>query len=121
MPILLQSSEKSGFGATVKLDNRDVVHLDVTRVSVTVRQWDLSGLVATITSRFFGPKLYREIGRDNYARTAEALSLMYPQTTPGLPDFKNVVLAVFVNAICHCRSAAEVRAMLNEAASRELE
>ena len=119
MPTLLQWSESTGCGATVKLDNGDVVHVSIGFARVTVRQWNLCSLVNAVASRFFGPKLYSERSRAWNARTAASLSVMYPDQEPGLPQFKNTLLGVFVNAICHCRSAAEVRAVLNEASSRD--
>jgi hypothetical protein len=121
MPRLLQWSENAGFGATIKLDNGDVVYIAVARTTVSVRQWDLSGLITTVMSRFFGPKLYGESGARKYARTAEALSRIYPDQTPALPRFDNPRLAAFANAVWHCGSAAEVSAMLNDAAAKAAE
>ena len=118
MPRLLQSSETVGCGATIKLDNGDVVHVSISRATVTVRQWDLNGLIQTLTSNFFGRKLYKEGNVQKNVRMAEALTLMYPDQTAVLPRFKNPVLTVFVNVIWHCDSAAEVGAVLDEAKAR---
>jgi len=118
MPILLQWSETTGCGATIKLDNGDVVHVSVTVARVTVRQWNLSGLLMTAISRFFGPKLYKVTNVKRIGRAAGALRLIYPVNKPGLPHFENPVLAAFTNAICQCGSAAEVSNVLNEAVSR---
>jgi hypothetical protein len=115
---MLQWSETTGCGATIKLDNGDVVHVSIALSRVTIRQWDLSGLLKTLASNFFGPKLYKVGNAGRNARAAESLRLMYPMNAPGLPPFQNPVLAAFTNAICQCGSAAEVRAVLNEAASR---
>jgi hypothetical protein len=43
MPKLLRSSETAGCGATIKLDNGDVVYVSIAQISVLVRKWDMSG------------------------------------------------------------------------------
>lgn len=119
MPTLLQWSETTGCGATIKLDGGDVVYVSVAGSRVTVRQWNLSSPMNVLISRFFGPKLYDEKTAARNARTAAALSVMHPDHEPALPQFENAVLAVFARAIWHCGSAGEARAMLAEAAARE--
>lgn len=119
MPKLLRSSETAGCGATIKLDNGDVVYVSIAQVSVLVRKWDTSGgLVKTLLSNYFGQKLYSESSVYKNAQTAEALGLIYPDQAAALPQFKSPVLAVFANAIWHCGSAAEVCIVLNEAAAK---
>ena len=66
-----------------------------------------------LMSSFFGPKLYNERNVYKNAKTAQSLSIIYPEL-PAL-TFKNPVLTAFANAIWHCRSAAEVSVTLNEA------
>lgn len=117
MAILLQWSETIAVGATIKLDNGDVVYVSIAGARVLVRQWDLSGLLSTLMSRFLGRKLYDERNAFRNASTAEALWFMYPNEAPELPRFANPLLAAFANAVWHCRSAAEAEAMLNDAAA----
>ena len=118
MPKLLKSSETAGCGATIELDNREVVYVSIAQVGVLVRQWDMSGgQIKTLLSNLFGPKLYNESSVYKNAQTARALGLMYPEQAPSL-CFKNPVLAAFSNAIWHCASAAEVCVTLNEAAAK---
>jgi hypothetical protein len=119
MPKLLRSSETAGCGATIKLDNGDVVYVSIAQISVLVRKWDMSGgFLKSLLGNFFGSKLYSESNVYKNAQTAEALSRLYPDQAPALPQFKNPVLAVFANAIWHCGSAAEVCIVLNEAAAK---
>ena len=118
MPKLLRSSETAGCGATIELDNREVVYVSIAQVGVLVRKWDMSGgQIKTLLSNLFGPKLYNESSVYKNAQTARALGLMYPEQAPSL-CFKNPVLAAFSNAIWHCASAAEVCVTLNEAAAK---
>ncbi len=121
MPILLQWSERTGCGATIKLDNGDVVYVSIAAARVSVRQWDLSGLFSAVTSRFFGPKLFRQSNAAKNERTAKALRFMFPQRTPALPRFNDPLLAAFANAVWHCGSAEQVRAVLGEAAAKSAE
>jgi hypothetical protein len=65
-----------------------------------------------------GARLYKQSDVYKNARTAQALSELYPDVAEPLRNFKNPVLSVFANAIRHCRSAAEVCAVLNEAADK---
>jgi hypothetical protein len=117
MPKLLRSSETAGCGATIELDNGEVVYVSIAQVGVLVRKWDRSGgVIKSVLSNFFGPKLYNESSVYKNAQTAQALSLLYPEQAPPL-CFKNPVLAAFSNAIWHCASAAEVCVVLNEAAA----
>lgn len=115
MPKLLRSSETAGCGATIELDNSEVVYVSIAQTGVLVRRWDMNGgLIKSLLSNFFGPKLYNESSVYKNAQTAQALSLIYPEQAPQL-SFKNPVLAAFSNAIWHCSSAAEVCTTLNEA------
>jgi len=115
MPKLLRSSETAGCGATIELENGEVVYVSIAQTGVLVRRWDMNGgLIKSLLSNFFGTKLYNESSVYQNAQTARALSLMYPEQASPL-GFKNPVLAAFSNAIWHCASAAEVCAVLNEA------
>jgi hypothetical protein len=116
MPKLLRSSETAGCGATIKLDSGEVIYVSIAQVGILVRHWNMSGgIFKTLLSNFFGSKLYNENDVYKNARTAQALSIMYPSQAPEL-QFKNPVLSAFANAIWHCSSAAEVCVVLNEAA-----
>jgi TPR repeat protein len=118
MPKLLRSGETVGCGATIELDNREVVYVSIAQTGVLVRRWDKNGgPIKSLLSNFFGPKLYSEGNVYKNAKTARALSLMYPEQVSIL-CFKNPVLAAFSNAIWHCASAAQVCATLNEAAAK---
>src|SRR6185312_15357259 len=118
MPKLLRSSEIAGCGATIKLDNGEVIYVSIAQVGVLVRHWDMSGgLFRTLMNNFFGAKLYNESNVYKNAHTAQALSLMFPDQAAEL-KFKNPVLAAFSNAIWHCKSAAGVCVVLNEAATK---
>jgi hypothetical protein len=63
---------------------------------------------------FFASRLYDEKNVYSAGRTAAALSALYPETITTV-TFKNHVLAVFANAVCHCSTAAEVAITLNQA------
>ena len=115
MPKLLRSSETAGCGATIELDSREVVYVSIAQIGVLVRLWDMrGGLIKSLLSNFFGPKLYSESNVYKNVRTAQALSVMFPERL----RFKNPVLAAFSNAIWHCSSAAEVCTVLNEVATK---
>jgi hypothetical protein len=118
MPKLLRSSETVGLGATIQLDNGEVVYVSIAQVGVLVRKWDMNGgLIKALLSNFFGAKLYNESSAYKNAQTARALSMLYPdQASP--VSFKNPALAAFANAIWHCSSAAEVCIVLNEAVAK---
>ena len=116
MPTLLQWSETTGCGATIKLDNGDVVHVSVTRRRVLVRQWDVSTLWRTLTSNLFGPKLYRDRNALRNRHVADELNLIFPHRAPELPRFQNPLLAAFANGIWHSQSAADLSAVLQQAA-----
>jgi hypothetical protein len=119
MPKLLRSSESMGCGATIQLDNGEVVYVSIAQVGVLVRHWNRSGgFFKSLMSSFFGAKLYNESNAYKNAQTAQALSMLFPDQAPELSQFKNPVLAVFSNAIWHCGSAAEVCIVLNGAAGR---
>ena len=116
MPTLLQWSETTGCGATIKLDNGDVVHVSVTRYGLSVRQWDVSTLWRTLFTSWFGPKLYGERNRHRNSHVAEELNLIFPYRAPQLPQFKNPLLAAFANGIWHSQSAADCATILRQAA-----
>jgi hypothetical protein len=118
MPKLIRSSERLGCGATIELDSGEVVYVSIAQVGVLVRKWEMhGGFIKSTLSNFFGPKLYNESSVYKNARTAQALATLYPDQAAALP-FDNPVLAAFANAIWHCASAAEVCAVLNEAAEQ---
>ncbi len=55
MPKLLRSSETVGCGATIELDNREVVYVSIAQTGVLVRKWDKNGgLIKSLLSNFFG-------------------------------------------------------------------
>jgi hypothetical protein len=118
MPILLQSSETVGCGATIKLDNGDVVYVSVAGSTVSVRQWDLRDVFTTLISQLLGRKLYRVRGSAKNERAAASLEQMYPEQAAALPQFYEPLLAAFANAVWHCGSADEVRDVLREAAAK---
>jgi hypothetical protein len=109
MPTLLRSSETMGCGATIKLDNGEVVWVSIARVGVLVRHWDMSGgFFKTFLNSVLGATLYNEKHVYKCAQAAIALRLEFPEQAPELPRFNNPVLSSFANAIWHCKSAAEV-------------
>ncbi len=119
MPKLLRSSETAGCGATIKLDNGEVVWVSIARIGVLVRHRDMSGgFFKTFLNSFLGATLYNEKNVYKGAQAAIALRLEFPELAPELPRFKNPVLSSFANAIWHCKSAAEVSIVLNEAAAK---
>ena len=62
VPKLLRSSEAHGCGATIKLDNGDVVYVSNAQVGVLVRKWDMSGgFFKTLLKQFLWPEaVHRE-------------------------------------------------------------
>ena len=115
MPKLLRSSETFGCGATIELDSKEVVYVSIAQTGVLVRLWNRTGgLVRSIISNFFGPKLYNEKDVYRNAKVAQVLSERFPEQASCL-SFRNPVLSVFSNAIWHCSSASEVCVVLNEA------
>jgi hypothetical protein len=120
MPTLLRSSETNGCGATIKLDNGEVVYVSIAHVGVLVRRMDMSGgFFKTLMSNFFGAKLYNESSVYKNAQTTQALTMIFPNQAPEL-KFNNPVLAAFANGIWNCGSAAEVCTTLNEATTAKL-
>jgi hypothetical protein len=118
MPKLLRSSETAGCGATIKLDNGEIVYVSIAKTGVLVRYWDMSGgLIKTLLNHFLGPKLYNQSNVYKNAQATLALRMMYPEQSPEL-QFQNPALAAFANAIWHCASAAEVCIVLNEASAK---
>jgi hypothetical protein len=119
MPTLLRSSETMGCGATIKLDNGEVVWVSIARVGVLVRHWGMSGgFFKTFLNSIVGATLYNEKNVYKGAQTAMALRLEFPDRAPELPRFKNPALSSFANAIWHCKSAAQVSIVFNEAAAK---
>lgn len=118
MPKLLRSSETAGCGATIELDNKDVVFVSIAQTSVLVRLINIrGGYLKILVSNFFGPALYNQSDVYKNSQTARALSIMFPEQIPVL-SFNNPVLAAFSNAMWHCSSAAEVCVVLNEAMTK---
>ncbi len=102
MPKLLRSSETTGCSATIELDNGDVVYVSIAQTGVLVRRWNMNGgLIKSLLSNFFSPRLYSESSVCKNAQMARALSLIYPEQASPL-SFKNPVLAAFSNAIWRC-------------------
>jgi hypothetical protein len=119
MPRLVFSSEKHGEGATIELDSKEVVVCSIAQIGVLVFLWDMrGGFFRRILSNFWGARLYKQSDVYKNARTAQALSELYPDVAEPLRKFKNPVLTVFANAIWHCGSAAEVCTVLNEATDK---
>ncbi len=87
--------------------------ISVAQAGVLVRSYR-KGLVGAVFGSFFGPTLYNEKNVYLAAKTAAALSSLFPEQVP-LLKFKNPVLAAFSNAVWHCSSAGEVAIVLNEA------
>ena len=53
MPRLLRFSETAGCGATIELDNSDVVYVSVAQIGILVRLWDMKGeLIKSLMSNF---------------------------------------------------------------------
>ena len=93
-------------GATIKLDNGEVVVVSIAKVWVWVRQCDTSGgLFKTLISNFLGKTLYNEKSFFKNKPTAQALRMFYPEQAPEL-QFNDPVLSIFSNAIWHCGSTA---------------
>jgi hypothetical protein len=85
MPMLLRSSETAGCGATIELDNKDVVFVSIAQTGVLVRLIDLKGgLIRNLMSNWLGPTLYSEKNVFKNATTAQTLSSMFPEGTPSL-------------------------------------
>jgi hypothetical protein len=122
MPRLLRFSETAGCGATIELDNKEVVYVSIAATGVLIRKWDItSGFFKSMTSNFFGQKLYNEKNVYRNAKAAEALKRLFPKAAPELPPFKNFALSIFATAIWNCQSAAEVCTIFNNAASKTTE
>jgi hypothetical protein len=86
MPKLLRSSETAGCGATIELDNGEVVYVSIAQIGVLVRFWDTKGgLIKTLLNNFFGPRLYNESDVYKNAQTARALSILFPKQAAPLP------------------------------------
>jgi hypothetical protein len=76
-----------------------------------------AGFFKRLMSNFYGAKLYSESGVYKNAKTAQALSELFPTKHRNSRNSKSV-LAVFANAVWYCGSAAEVCTVLNEATTR---
>lgn len=96
MPKLLRSSETVGCGATIELDNGEVVYVSIAQTGVLVRRWDKNGgLVKSLLSNFFGPKLYIRCF-SSAARTVArtfAVSLLRSSTASGARTMAKGILA----------------------------
>jgi hypothetical protein len=112
MPTLLHFADSSdhrwGLGATIRLDSGEPCLLSIAQSGVRVKKSRLG---------FFGPVLYNEKSTYQAALTANALSLLFPDSLLS-PGFRNPVLCAFTNAILHCSTCAEVAITLNEAIAR---
>lgn len=85
MPKLLRSGESAGCGATIELDNGEVVYVSIAQTVVLVRRWDMDrGPIKSFLSNFFGPKLYSESNVYKSAQTARALTQIYPEQMSSL-------------------------------------
>jgi hypothetical protein len=114
MPKLLFSSEKWGCGATIELDNKDVVIVTIDRGELLVRKSSRhEGLLKSITESRAGQGLHRSKNNYKNAKMAEALDIMFPQKVPEL-SFKNPVLGAFAKAVWHCSSVSEVEKTLRD-------
>lgn len=111
MPKLIFSSETMGCGATIRLDSGEEIMVSIAKVSVRVRS--TKGFLRS----FFGATLYEEKNVYKNVQTGLSLRLSYPNQAAEL-DFQNPILKAFSNAIWHCKTAAEVCVVLNEAASK---
>ncbi len=111
MPKLIFSSETMGCGATIRLDSGEEIMVSIAKVSVRVRS--TKGFLGS----FFGATLYEEKNVYKNVQTGLSLRLSYPNQAPEL-EFRNPNLKAFANAIWHCKTAAEVCIVLNEAASK---
>lgn len=115
MPKLIRATEGAGCGATIELDSGELVFVSIAQIGVLVRKIETSrGLIRAIWTNFFGPNLYDEKNVYRNAQTAISLKAKYPDVPPAL-NFNNPVLASFANAIWHCKTAAEICVVLNEA------
>ena len=118
MSKLLQSSEGVVCIATISLASDEVVCLSIAQARVLVRRGEAAaGSFKQIVRSFFGATLYDETDVNRNGRTAQALTIMFPQQATEL-KFNNPVLAAFSNAIWHCKSVNEVRSVLNESAGK---
>lgn len=113
MPKLIYSNETAGRGATIELESGEICLISVAQSGVLVRTFR-KGLFGAVFGSFFGPILYKEQVVHKAAKTAMALSHLYPKQEPSL-NFRNPVLGAFANAVWHCSSAAEASTVLNEA------
>src|ERR1700688_1132188 len=111
MPKLIYSSETLGCGATIELESGDICLVSVAQAGVLVRSYR-KGFFGRIVGTFFGPILYNEKNVYLAAKTAMALSTLFPKQHPSLV-FKNPVLGAFANAIWNCFSPGQVAIVLN--------
>jgi hypothetical protein len=119
MPKLLRATEIAGYGATIELDNGDVISVSIARsVLVTLAWRKQDGVLKRLFGSFVGQKLYNEARPYKNAKTAEVLLNGFPDQPPELraQRFINPVLEVFATAVWHCSSAAQVCVVLNAAA-----
>ena len=88
MPRLVYSSEKHGQGATIELDSKEVVVCSIAQMGVLVFLYNNKSLIGSILSNFWGARLYKQSDVYKNARTAEALSELYPDVAEPLRNFK---------------------------------
>jgi hypothetical protein len=119
MPRLMRSSETVGCGATIELDSGEVISVSIAQSVLVSLAWHRQdSLMKRLFSRgLYGQKLYYEVHPYKNAGTGLMLRTMYPEQSAEL-QFKNPVLAAFSNAVWQCATAAQVCAVLNEAASK---
>lgn len=111
MPKLVFSTETMGCGATIRVDSGEEIVVSIAKAGVRVRS--TKGFLGS----FFGATLYEEKNVYKNVQTSLSLRLSYPNQVPEL-EFRNPNLKAFASAIWHCKTAAEVSVILNEAASK---
>ncbi len=111
MPKLIFSTETMGCGATIRVDSGEEIMVSVAKAGVRVRS--TKGFLGS----FFGAILYDEKNVYKNLQTGLSLRLSYPNQAPEL-EFGSPILKAFANAIWHCKTAAEVCIVINEAAAK---
>jgi hypothetical protein len=101
------SNRRPGRGATILLDSGERCIVSLARTSVLVKA----------RSMWFGAVLYKEENLYNAARTAAALTALFPESLLP-PVFTDPSLSAFANAIMHCSTCGEVAVVCNEAIGR---
>lgn len=111
MPELIRflDDDRKGRWANIRMDNGDPCWIGIAQTGILVKKSKIG---------LFGAKLYEEKNIYKAAKTAEALSRLYPDDlTPAM--MQNPVLKSITNAVLHCNSLAEVTRVLNEAFESE--